>query len=97
MGATFADMERRHWWVYDRPFVHDWMFGLGLAVGVLFGVQVLLDEGQHTGFGLVVQLVTAWFGGLFWTGVLVGSGREYMRARRARPSGGAGGSLPSVP
>lgn len=90
-------MANRQWWVYDRPFVHDWMFGLGLAVGVLFGVQVLLGEGQSTGFGLVVQLVAALFGGLFWTGVLVGSGREYVRASRSRLSGGADGSLPSSP
>jgi hypothetical protein len=87
-------MEQRRWWVYDRPFLHDWMFGLGVSLGVVLALRVLVSDHTAESIGLLFQLVWAVVGGLFWTGVVVGSGREYVRARRGAVSGGAG-ALPS--
>ena len=75
-------MTRDRWWVFDRPLLRDWLFLVGIAVGLFGVVRVGLDSDRFGAGAFVVQMIVQFMGGIFWTAVLGGTIREYLRARR---------------
>lgn len=73
-------MTRRHWWVFDRPFIRDWMFLLALLSGVIAGIIEALRPGLGS-VARVMSPLTAAVSGFLLIGVVFGVIREFARGR----------------
>jgi hypothetical protein len=78
-------MENRgRWWVFDRPLWRDPLFVIGIGVGLIsVGSVILLRDEYGTG-AFVFALLTSLPAGVFASGIVIGTPREYMRGRRQR-------------
>jgi hypothetical protein len=80
MGETGTP---RQWWVYDRPFVRDPMAWVALvAVGLAFALRIRAVGSEVDALAWVVLLVVDGASTVLAVGVVFGSIREYIRARR---------------
>ncbi|HKX71924.1 MAG TPA: hypothetical protein VJM75_11875 [Acidimicrobiales bacterium] len=75
-------MDRRRWWVFDRPLWRDPLFVIGIGVGLISVVSVILLRDEYGTGAFVLALVTSLPGGVFVSGIVLGTLREYVRGRR---------------
>jgi YD repeat-containing protein len=78
-GAVQADTS---WWVFDRPIARDWLFILGVAVGVLAMIRTVVQRDRFGSAAFVLTFVLAVPNGVLAAGVFGGTFREYVRGRR---------------
>jgi hypothetical protein len=71
---------RRRWWVYDRPLWRDRLVWIAAAIGVADAVEQLVRPDAPSMRG-VSAVVSTGVGSWFWASVLLGSFREWWRAR----------------
>jgi hypothetical protein len=69
--------------VFDRPLWRDPLSVIGIGVGLISVVSVNLRDEYGTG-AFVFALLTSLPAGVFASGVVFGTPREYMRGRRQR-------------
>lgn len=74
--------ERSSAWVFDRPLSRDCLFLLGVALGVVSIVGIATHWNDYGAGALVLSLALAFPWWLFLVGVVLGSIRSYLRARR---------------
>lgn len=75
-------MVAERWWVFDRPLMRDRLFECGLLLGLAFAAKAVflaVDDGAAT---VVVNAIAAIPSSILLTGIVGGSIREYVRARR---------------
>jgi hypothetical protein len=72
------------WWVFDRPLWRDPLFAIGIGVGLIPVVCVILLRDEYGTGAFVFGLLTSLPAGVFASGVVIGTPREYMRGRRQR-------------
>jgi hypothetical protein len=80
----FAMEERGRWWVFDRPLWRDPLFVIGIGVGLISVVSVILLRDEYGSGAFVFALLTSLPAGVFASGVVIGTPREYVRGRRQR-------------
>jgi hypothetical protein len=76
--------DRGRWWVFDRPLWRDPLFVIGIGVGLTSVVSVILLRDEYGTGAFVFALLTSLPAGVFASGVVIGTPREYMRGRRQR-------------
>jgi hypothetical protein len=74
--------DRGRWWVFDRPLWRDPLFVIGIGVGLISVVCVILLRDEYGTGAFVFALLTSLPAGVFASGVVIGTAREYMRGRR---------------
>jgi hypothetical protein len=77
-------MDRGRWWVFDRPLWRDPLFVIGIGVGLISVVSVILLRDEYGTGALVLALLTSFPAGVFASGIVIGTPREYIRGRRQR-------------
>jgi hypothetical protein len=75
-------MDRGRWWVFDRPLWRDPLFVIGIGVGLISVVSVILLRDEYGTGAFVFALLTSLPGGVFVSGIVFGTPREYLRGRR---------------
>jgi hypothetical protein len=76
--------DRGRWWVFDRPLWRDRLFVIGIGVGLISVVSVILLRDEYGTGAFVFALLTSLPAGVFASGVVIGTPREYLRGRRQR-------------
>jgi hypothetical protein len=76
--------DRGRWWVFDRPLWRDPLFVIGIGAGLISVVSVILLRDEYGTGAFVFALLTSLPAGVFASGVVIGTPREYMRGRRQR-------------
>jgi hypothetical protein len=79
-----AMKDRGRWWVFDRPLWRDPLFVIGIGVGLISVVSVILLRDEYGTSAFVFALLTSLPAGVFASGIVIGTPREYMRGRRQR-------------
>jgi hypothetical protein len=79
-----AMADRSRWWVFDGPLWRDPLFVIGIGVGLISVVSVILLRDEYGTGAFVFALLTSLPAGVFASGVVFGTLREYMRGRRQR-------------
>jgi hypothetical protein len=87
-GQVAASSFAGRWWVYDRPFLRDPLFIIGLVLGVISIGRVLASRDDYGWLALVLSLLVAVPFDLLVVGILAGSVREFLRGRAQRTRSG---------
>ena len=69
-------------WVFDRPLLRDPLFLLAVVAGVVAEINVLAHHDRYGSSALVFTVVTLLPASLLAFGVVGGSLRNFVRARR---------------
>jgi len=70
------------WWVFDRPIARDWLFIVGVTVGVLSMLRAVVQSDQSGVAAFLLTVVLAVPSGVLAAGVFGGTVREFVRGRR---------------
>ena len=82
---TNPQPQRQQWWVYDRPLLKDWLFLVGLVVGIAWLSYTWTRPDANLIPGRIAFDI-AWrpFWSIFSVGVVGGSIRNFVRSYRGR-------------
>ncbi len=72
---------RSRWWVFRRPLLKDWLFLVGVALGLAAIVRTIVQADQLGALTIVLNVLFAVPAGVLFAGILGGIIREYRRGK----------------